>query len=1024
MVSKASIPGILLLLMAVMAHAGSIPPAQVMPLIDKYVVRSWSVLQGLPENEVRDLAFASDGYLWIVTPHGLCRFDGVQFDCPLPQPPVGIAARDFRGLCFDRRGVLWVYGTGGAWSYRSSGWEAIVDDSKKLPLGHEILKLGQAADGTFWLLVSGGLYAWDGRSLRSYPLPVNLPSHVHLADMTIDPQGTIWLAAMDRVLRFDQGRYEPSPLPDLPTGNPPAIWHIYTDSAGRVWTATHAELFVRDNGAWRVVPSPNPASRWVLPGKFWEAADGSLWIAGRESLSRLHEGRWWRTYQEKEMDFPLVCRTVVEDSEGNIWVGIDGGLVRLSPRLAQSTFVTPDELGTRRVSTLTVQGRQELLVGFQSGEIAAGYAGLLQQQGNSPAFPKISAKALLRDSEGYWWIGSQGTYLLRIKDRDIRWVGLFSKSNVPRAYQILALRQTADGTFWAGTNDGLMRILDPHASGKNPTYFSPEGGIRSSVPALHEDREGNLWVGYESEGLARRAPNGKIQQFRESDGLPGPGVYAIWKDDDGVLWLGGRHGLARWEGENHWVVPAECGFGEIPVTQIVEDEQKRLWLGTPNGVWCLSRAELAEMAVGKRTRLHARRLGVDEGMPSDQCTGSFNYTGAAPPKNRLWFGTARGLVSFLPRMVLPSGRLPELRLQSVSVSGREIWRAPLFSSVGTVMPKELTLAPGSRQIRIAFTGFHYASPDQLRFSYRLSGPSAGTWSPLSRDRVAQFEYLPAGSHELRVVACSSDGAWNETGVSLVLNVRPWFWQTGWFFLTVLLAAGMVTGWAVRMIIRRRWKMRLHRMEKEMAVQQERSRIARDIHDELGAGLSEVTLLSELVQRPDAPPARTQERLRRMFQRAGELTRSVDEIVWAINPTNDNLRSFVVYIIEYSREFLALVDIPCRLNIPDVLPPMPINANVRHELCMVIKECLSNIVKHAGATEVSIGMNLDGRRLAICIEDNGCGFDPLRVDCDAGHDGLANMRRRMEKLSSECRIDSEPGKGTRVRLWYDVGTSQK
>ncbi len=303
MVFKTSISGILLLLATVL-RAGSVPATQVIPLTDKYTIRSWSALQGLPENEVRDLAFAPDGYLWLVTPHGLCRFDGVQFDSPLSPPPVKATAGGLHGLCFDRQGILWVYGSGGAWVHGPAGWRIVVADTQKMPLGCDILKLAQAADGTIWLLTAKGLYAWDGRALRSYPLPADLPPQVRLADLTIDPQGTVWLAAMDRVLRFEQECYRPSPLPDLPTGNPPAVWHMYTDSSGRVWTATHAELFVQEKGTWQVVPSPSPASRWVLPGKFLKAADGALWIAGRESLACLHAGAGGGCIKTRRWSFP------------------------------------------------------------------------------------------------------------------------------------------------------------------------------------------------------------------------------------------------------------------------------------------------------------------------------------------------------------------------------------------------------------------------------------------------------------------------------------------------------------------------------------------------------------------------------------------------------------------------------------------------------------------------------------------------------------------------------------------------
>ncbi len=512
------------------------------------------------------------------------------------------------------------------------------------------------------------------------------------------------------------------------------------------------------------------------------------------------------------------------------------------------------------------------------------------------------------------------------------------------------------------------------------------------------------------------APDGKFQLFHESDGLPGPGVYAIWKDAEGVLWLGGRWGLARWEGNQHWVVPADSGFGGLPVTQIVEDEQKRLWLGTPEGIWRLSRQELAELAAGKRKRLHACRLGMDEGMPSGQCTGSFNYVGTAPPKDRLYFGTAGGLASFEPQAIPPAGPPPELRLQSVSVAGREVWRAPTFGATGAAIPAELTLAPGSRQVRIAFTGFHYTAPEHLRFSYCLGG---GRWSMPSSTRTALFEYLPAGRHELRVVACSADGAWNESGISLVLNVRPWFWQTPWFFGLVVLGFAAAAGLTTRTITRRRWKARVEKLKQTEAVQKERARIARDIHDDLGAGLTQVIALSELAQVSLDDPLRHREHLEQIFQEGRGMVRSLDEIVWAINPANDQTENFIAYLGSFAERFLRLAGLRCRLNLPVNPPSRTYSSALRHNVFLAVKEAMNNAVRHAQASEVLLRIRISDDELEVAVEDNGRGLpEPTASTASGtsvGQDGLVSMDQRLREIGGRLEWHSRPGQGTRLTM---------
>ncbi len=1008
MVSKASILGILLL-SAAMTRAGSIPPEQVKPLTDLYTIRSWNVIQGLPENEVRGLAFGPDGFLWIITPHRLARFDGVQFDYPLLEP-----ANGFRGLCFDQQGRLWIHGTGGAWFYDAAGWKAVFPNSDKPLPEHDVLKLAQAADGTMWLLTAGGLYAWKDSRLQSYPCPPSMPATARLAGLTIDIQGTIWLAATNRILRFKAGQYDPCLLPaDMKIPKTPAFWFIHSGHSGHIWTATREDLIFWQDQAWHLVPTPQHSSTFEIPGEFLEAADGGLWIASDIGLYRYLCGQWWSS-NHNEAELPMTCRVIACDPMGNIWVGTNGGLVRLSPRRIQPIATVPVEAGTRRVSSVTILENRELLAGFTGPYLMGGGVDGLRSLPEARLIPNVTASALWKDANGYVWAGSQGTLLWRLKGSERIVVADFKGIFHPKGTRIQTMRQVADGAFWVGTNDGLMKCVGPSTK---PVLRVEKGGDgpESVVTALHEDRDGGLWVGYESEGLGRRAPDGKFHLFHEPDGLPGSGVYAIWKDADGVLWLGGRRGLARWDGQNHWLVPTECGFGGLPVTQIVEDEHKRLWLGTPDGIWGLSRSELAEVAAGQRARLHARRLGVDEGMPAAQCAGSFNYAGMAPPKDRLYFGTAGGLVSFDPKSISPAGPPPQVRLQSVAVSGREIWRDSLAAPA---IPGELTLAPGARQIRIAFTAFHYASPDQLRFSYRLSGPQAGAWSPLSRDRVAQFEYLPAGRHELHVIACSSDGAWNETGLMLVLNVKPWFWQTPWFLGLVVLAFAAAAGLTARTITRRRWKARVEKLKQTEALHQERTRIAQDMHDEIGSKLTRISYLAEMEADLGNHPPESRDHIHRVAATARDAIRSLEQVIWSVGPQYDTLSQLIGRIFRYAEEYFADTPVRCRFATPPSIPPLRLTPEVRQNVFAACKEAMNNVLKHSHATGLQIEVAMLPRWLQVEISDDGCGFDVGAALPDAGiarGNGLPNLYKRMRDIAGECEIISHPGRGTRVRL---------
>ena len=194
---------------------------------------------------------------------------------------------------------------------------------------------------------------------------------------------------------------------------------------------------------------------------------------------------------------------------------------------------------------------------------------------------------------------------------------------------------------------------------------------------------------------------------------------------------------------------------------------------------------------------------------------------------------------------------------------------------------------------------------------------------------------------------------------------------------------------------------------------ERARIARDIHDDLGGSLTQVALLSGLAERDG--DGKAGEYIQRISATTQQVIRSLDEVVWAVNPRNDNLRDMLQYIGQFAIEFLSAASIRCRLDLPEKIPQMPVSAEVRHNLFLVVKETLNNIVRHAQATEVRLGAEMDGQCFLVTVEDDGRGFKAGAGDAFA--DGVRNMEQRMNEISGHCRIESVSGKGTRVTLSF-------
>ena len=327
----------------------------------------------------------------------------------------------------------------------------------------------------------------------------------------------------------------------------------------------------------------------------------------------------------------------------------------------------------------------------------------------------------------------------------------------------------------------------------------------------------------------------------------------------------------------------------------------------------------------------------------------------------------------------------------------------------------LRLPPGQRRVEFAFTALTFTKPEAVGFKYRLNGLDAD-WVEAGTRRAATYAQLPPGHYRFQVMACNSDGEWNEKEATLELTAEPYWWETPWFRVAgPLSAVGLLAG-GIILGSRRRHRRQIERLEMLQATERERVRIARDLHDDLGGGLTEIAMLSEVARQERDQPQEVDAHLERIFRSSREMTQALDEIVWAVNPANDSLEKLIAFTSEFAREMLEPAGIRFRLEAPAAVPKLTLNSQIRHQLCMALKECLHNVVKHARAHEVHIRIGLDDRLLAVTIADDGTGFDPAALPDQAGtHDGLANLRQRLATIGGTCELHSAPGQGTRVHL---------
>ena len=413
-----------------------------------------------------------------------------------------------------------------------------------------------------------------------------------------------------------------------------------------------------------------------------------------------------------------------------------------------------------------------------------------------------------------------------------------------------------------------------------------------------------------------------------------------------------------------------------------------------NGVFRVAKSALDHHQGG--TPISLVSYGRSDGLPTLECSGNYQPSGWTSRDGRLWFATPKGVISVDPREPATERQPPVVVVEQMRLDQAVVTAA------------RLQIPPGPHRLEFQYTGLSLSTPEQVRFRYRLEGLEP-TWVEAGTARSATYSYVPPGTYRFVVAASLGDGRWSVPSTSMAFTVLPHFSETWWFRAAAGLAAVALVAGTVRYITTRRLRRRLERLEWQRVIEGDRGRIARDIHDDLGAGLTQITLLSELARRES--PHEMEAHLVQISDTARELTQAVDEIVWAVNPRQDTLDGLVNYICQFAQEYLTVAGILCRLDVPGHLPPLPLSADVRHNLFLAVKEALNNIVKHAQAREVRLRLIQEHGRLTFVIEDDGRGFDAP----DPNGQGLGNLANRLSAVGGQCSISSEPGRGTRVEL---------
>jgi ligand-binding sensor domain-containing protein/signal transduction histidine kinase len=963
-----------------------------------YTVDSWQTPDGLPANTITAITQTPDGYLWLGTLNGLARFDGVRFKVfgksdGLPNPRV---------LCLllDRSGTLWIGTEGGGVARWQNG--IFSNFRKEDGLANNVVQsLAEDKTGRIWMATAGGLSCWhEGKFIHDQRL---VPSSATVYSRIVASGEQLWMTEFGGVNVLENGRLT-RPSNRLEPSAFSSIYALHRGPSNRLWFggANNYVGCLATNGEVKVFAE----EAGQLLNSIWEVLEsrsGDVWVGTASGgLRRLRDNHFISlTTQEGLSDNSIRC--LFEDRESNLWVGtVGGGLNRIKPRRLNS-FTTRDGLSHNVVMSLAEDPDGVLWIGSNCGGLNMRRDGQITAFTGDYLLDNECIWSLLAARDGSLWIGTWGGGLFLKKGNEIK---RYPFTHTGNDEPILALYQDRNDGLWVGTYSQGLKLFRDGA-------FVDISGTNDSVKfitSMAEDPSGALWVGTGGNGLVKldfgSSPStvgGRSSLlFSREQGLPSDFVRTLMVDKKGVLWIGTDGGLARFSNGRVAAFTRAHGLPDEVISQILEDDRGYLWLGSNKGIFRVSEAELESIANGGSTPLSVLAYGRADGMENAQCTGGFNPAGLRTRDGRLWFSTVKGLVQIDPNGLVRNELPPQVLIEEVRVDGNPV----------TGPEKLLQIPPSATRLDLQFTATSLTAPERNRFRHRLEGLDKD-WVEDGPQRVAAYHHLPPGRYQFQLAASNGDGVWNQAGIRLNLRVLPPFWKTWWFGVltgSVVLGGG---GWSVRSWSVRRLGRKLRALQEQHALEKERTRIAQDIHDELGASLTRIALLTELGQKHKDRAEDVAADLNKISATAREAVRAMDAIVWAVNPRNDTLDSFANYVSQYAEDLFRLTAIRYRLDVPPDLPDRPLSTEVRHHLFLAVKETLNNVVRHSGATEVWLRLSCAENELALVVADNGKGLQQSRSA--PGQDGLLNLKNRLQSLGGVCQVQSEEGKGTEVRL---------
>lgn len=948
--------------------------------------RIWQFQQGLPQATIYSIIQSSDGYLWLGTPSGVVRFDGVHFTVMREMGGVPLEKTQVLALLEDKQQNFWLGTDGGGLIRVRQGVAKRFTKADGLP-SDSVQVLLADREGTLWIGTSRGVARLSGDKLTNFSADEGLlPGEVYALGLASD--GSVWVGGDSAgVSIWDGSRFTIRRFNSLPDDS--SVRALLGASHGGMWVGTnHGLMQVLKDSEQRWTVADDLADNFVYC--LAAGSNDSLWIGTRQGFSRLHQGDIDSFHPQDGLS-QSTAYAICEDHEGSLWVGTKHGLNQFVDRRT-IPFTVREGLPSNDAGPILQD---------QSGEIWVGTlgAGLARYDGRNFTVVSIeqglasnTITALATGAPDEQWVGTDRG-LNRLDDAQV--TSTYTTDHGLPSNSIRCLLRTSAGDFWAGTSAGLVLL-------RGDKFVAPvdaSGPARQPISALAESH-GQLLVATTA-GNVFRYSGGNFEPLLP-EAISARDIGAIFVDAAGLIWIGTQSsGLILVDGHRVAAFSTADGLYDDAIFGITSDDRGRLWMACSKGIFSVKRDDLLSFAAGRLQRFANLPISPTDGQRTIECRGDVQPSLWKMQDGRIWFSTIHGLIVLDPNnLTLPLPPAPVV-VEEMIVNGTS--RSP---NDGAPLPR------GANNISFRYTALSYRSPTRITFRYRLDGFDKD-WVDAGTRHEAFYTNLAPGKYRFRVEARNVDERVSEAPAPIDFTLRPRIYQARWF-LPVCLAVAAAAGWFAY-----RWRVRWIEARLQ-AIAIERSRIARELHDTLMQGFSGVTMeMQALLMR--LPPSENRDTLDEIINDAGMCLREARRSIGGLRSTSGQESGLAASIAQTARQLTDSTDARLKLALPQ--SPSRLPASIEYDLLRIAQEALVNAVKHAQAGAIDVSLDYLPQSVRLTIQDDGVGFVPDVVSVAPGeHYGLMGMRERASQIGAKFSIESTPGRGTRVTVSLPVGTA--